>query len=191
MATVAAERPAVINQLKQIVGNDHVLTDYESREFYSTDLSFRPTEIAEVVVQPGSLDELSAAVSAAADAGMAVVPRGGGMSYTSGYTPKQANTMLVDMRKMNRVIEVNADDMYVIVETGCTWKELYETLAPHGVRTPYWGPLSGAYATIGGALSQNSLFHGSGVGGTAARIGHRPKGGSCRRIRGHHRIMGA
>ena len=99
---------------------------------------------------------------------MAVVPRGGGMSYTSGYTPKQANTMLVDMRKMNRVIEVNADDMYVIVETGCTWKELYETLAPHGVRTPYWGPLSGAYATIGGALSQNSLFHGSGVGGTAA-----------------------
>ena len=30
MATVAAERPAVINQLKQIVGNDHVLTDYES-----------------------------------------------------------------------------------------------------------------------------------------------------------------
>ena len=168
MASVSvAERP-VIDQLKQIVGNDQVLTDEKSRKFYSTDLSFRPGEVAEVIVQPGSLEELSAAIEAAAGADMAIVPRGGGMSYTSGYTPQRANTMLIDMRKMNRVVEINPEDMYVVVEAGCTWKELHAALEPHGMRTPYWGPLSGAYATIGGALSQNSLFHGSGVGGTAA-----------------------
>lgn len=72
------------------------------------------------------------------------------------------------MRRMNRVVEINTDEMNVIVEAGCTWKALHEALAPLGVQTPYWGPLSGAYATVGGALSQNSLFHGSGVGGTAA-----------------------
>lgn len=158
----------LMERLVQALGRDHVLTDMADRTFFSTDLSWRPSETAEVVVQPASVDELSAAVTLAAEAGMSVVPRGGGMSYTSGYTPKNAHSMLIDMRRMDKIIEINTDDMYVIVETGCTWKALYETLAQHGVRTPYWGPLSGAYATVGGALSQNSLFHGSGVGGTAA-----------------------
>jgi FAD/FMN-containing dehydrogenase len=172
MASLAAPTTgtdeATIRQLQQILGNDHVLTDEENRTFYSTDLSWRPREVASAVLQPGSIDELAEAVGVATRAGFAVVPRGGGMSYTSGYTPERAKSVLIDMRRMHRVLEINTDDMYVTVECGCTWKELYEALAPHGVRTPYWGPLSGAYATVGGALSQNSLFHGSGVMGTVA-----------------------
>jgi FAD/FMN-containing dehydrogenase len=158
----------VARQLQQIIGPEHVLLDEASRQFYSKDLSWLPHEVADVIIQPANLDELSQAVGVATRAGFAVVPRGGGMSYTSGYTPERQRSVLIDMRRMNKVVEINTDDMYVIVEAGCTWKELYETLAPLGVRTPYWGPLSGAYATVGGALSQNSLFHGSGTGGTAA-----------------------
>ena len=165
--TVTADE-ALVSKLKQIVGNDHVLTDEKDRDFYSTDLSFRDREIADVVVQPGSTEELSQAVEAATAVGMNVLARGGGMSYTSGYTPEKPNSMLVDMRRMNKVLEVNTGDMYVTVECGCTWKELYETLQPLGYRTPYYGPLSGKYATIGGALSQNSLFLGSGIHGTVA-----------------------
>lgn len=168
MASTAADNAGTVANIQQVVGSEYVLTDRCDREFYSTDLSFRPREVAEFVVQPASLDQLSQAVAIAAEADMAIVPRGGGMSYTSGYTPKRSDTMLLDMRRMDDIVEINTDDMYVIVETGCTWKKLYEALELHGVRTPYWGPLSGAYATVGGALSQNSLFHGSGVGGTAA-----------------------
>ena len=159
---------ATIRQLRQVLGNDHVLLDEGSRAFYSRDLSFRPFETASMVLQPGTPEELAQAVGVATRAGFAVVPRGGGMSYTSGYTPERSKSVMIDMRRINRIIEINTDDMYVVVETGCTWKDLYEALAPLGVRTPYWGPLSGAYATVGGALSQNSLFHGSGTGGTAA-----------------------
>lgn len=167
-ADTAADN-ATIEQLQQILGRENVLLDGSSREFYSQDLSFRPHEVAAMVLQPASVEALADAVGVATRAGFAVVPRGGGMSYTSGYSPERERSVLIDMRKLNRVIEINADDMYVIVETGCTWKDLHEALAPHGVRTPYWGPLSGAYATVGGALSQNSLFHGSGTGGTAAQ----------------------
>lgn len=158
----------LIKQLQQIVGSENVLLKEDDRAFFSTDLSWRPTEVAAAVIQPKTIDQLSDAVGAATRSGVAIVPRGGGMSYTSGYTPEKPDSILIDMRQMNRVLEVNTDDMYVIVETGCTWKDLHEALAPHGVQTPYWGPLSGAYATVGGALSQNSLFHGSGTGGTAA-----------------------
>lgn len=157
-----------IRQLQQILGSDHVLLDEASRRFYSTDLSWLPNEVAAAVLQPGSVEELSEAVGTATRAGYAVVPRGGGMSYTSGYTPQREKSVMIDTRRMNRILEINAEDMFVTVECGCTWKELYEALVPHGVRTPYWGPLSGAYATVGGALSQNSLFHGSGVMGTVA-----------------------
>ena len=166
--TTGTDDSGTVRQLQQILGPDHVLLDAESREFYSTDLSWRPREVAEMILQPGSTEELAQAVGVATRAGYAVVPRGGGMSYTSGYTPERQRSVVIDMRRMNKVLEVNKDDMYVIVEAGCTWKDLYETLQPLGVRTPYWGPLSGAYATVGGALSQNSLFHGSGTGGTAA-----------------------
>jgi D-lactate dehydrogenase (cytochrome) len=76
--------------------------------------------------------------------------------------------MLVDMRRMNRILEINTEDMIVRVECGCSWKDLYEALKKQGVRTPFFGPLSGKYATVGGALSQNSLFMGSGVYNTAA-----------------------
>jgi D-lactate dehydrogenase (cytochrome) len=165
---IVPDSTQLIQQLQQIMGPAHVLLDEKDRAFYSQDLSFRPFSVATAVIQPADTDELSSAVAASTRAGYAVVARGGGMSYTSGYTPEREASVLVDMRRMNRILEINTDDMYVVVECGCTWKDLYEALAPKGVRTPYWGPLSGAYATIGGALSQNSLFHGSGIHGTVA-----------------------
>jgi FAD/FMN-containing dehydrogenase len=75
---------------------------------------------------------------------------------------------MVDMLRLDRVIEVNAIDMYVTVECGATWKSLYETLKPLGLRTPYFGPMSGYGSTVGGALSQGSIFLGSTLYGSTA-----------------------
>ena len=168
IAQLAQPLDAVLSRLGAIVGPEHCTADADERRFYSTDLSFLPDEIAAILVRPGATDELAAAVKVAAEAGMAIVARGGGMSYTRGYQPERADTLLVDMRRMNHILELNTEDMYVRVEAGCTWKELYEALLERGVRTPYFGPLSGMYATIGGALSQNSLFLGSGLYNTVA-----------------------
>ncbi len=158
----------LVDKLISIVGEDHVLADLASRTFYSRDLSFRPFAPAAAIVSPGTVDEIGKVVAAATRAGCAIVPRGGGMSYTGGYQPISERSVTIDMRRLDRVIEVNVEDMYVVVEAGCTWKTLYETLLPLGVRTPYFGPLSGMYATVGGTLSQNSLFFGSGVYRTVA-----------------------
>ncbi len=156
------------NRLRQALGNEHVIIDADERAHYSTDLSYKPGAVAQVVVRPGSADDVVEIARAAKEHGYALVQRGGGMSYTRGYVPVKEKSILIDMRRMSKIHEINTDDMYVTVECGCTWKDLYEALAPLGVRTPYWGPLSGKYATVGGALSQNSLFHGSGVHGTVA-----------------------
>lgn len=154
--------------LRLAVPSEAVLDDDATRRFYSNDIFWQPGVEPLAVVCPETPAELAAAVRAATLADIAVVPRGGGMSYTKGYLPARAESIVVDVRKMNRVIEVNTEDLYVTVQAGCTWAALNEALAGTGLRTPYWGPLSGINATVGGALSQNSAFFGSAMNGTVA-----------------------
>lgn len=90
------------------------------------------------------------------------------MSYSGGYVCPDEPGICVDMAAMDRVLEVNSEDMYVTVEAGCSWQRLHEVLEGEGVRTPFWGTLSGLVATVGGGVSQNSLFWGSGRHGAAA-----------------------
>ncbi|CAN0479718.1 unnamed protein product, partial [Laminaria digitata] len=153
-------------QLKQILGNDFVHDDAETRQFFSTDI-FYVGEPCALVIAPGNAVELGSAIATATSAGFAVVPRGGGMSYTRGYLGGPGS-VLVDTQRMNAVLEVNTEDMFVTVECGISWAALDEALAPHGVRTPFWGTGSGKYATVGGTLSQNAINYGSGRFGPAA-----------------------
>ena len=74
---------------------------------------------------------------------------------------RRAPFLLVDTSRLDRVVEINVEDAYVVVDAGVTWKALHEALAAKGVRTPYFGPMSGSHATVGGALSQGSIFHGT------------------------------
>lgn len=158
--------PALADRLRAIVGGDHVLTDDASRTLYSQDIYARGERIL-AAVRPASTDELAAVVAAVTAAGHAAIPRGGGMSYSGGYLAIEPDSVLIDLRRMNRVLEVNPEDMTVTVEAGCTWQALHESLAGTGLRTPFWGTLSGLHATVGGGLSQNGIFWGSGRYGTA------------------------
>ncbi len=157
----------LIRDLQAVVGAEHLTTDARECDYFAQDV-FTRSEPAGVVVAPGDTGQLARVVGLAVAAGAAVVPRGGGMSYTSGYVPAEKGSVLLDMSRMGRILEVNRDDMYVRVEAGITWQALYEGLHEQGLRTPYWGTLSGRFATVGGSLSQNSIFWGSGHHGSAA-----------------------
>lgn len=156
-----------VDALRDAVGADALITDAGERAFYSQDV-FREGRTVAVVLRPGSVELLQSALKLAASHGVPVIPRGGGMSYTDGYLANDETALLVDTTSLDGIVEINAEDMYVTVEAGCTWRALAEALAAHGLRTPYWGPLSGMRATVGGALSQGSVFLGSGRHGGAA-----------------------
>ncbi len=157
----------IVEALGRAIGSEHVLTDPADREFYAMDVySFRELPLA--VVRPGSTAELQAIVRLAAAAGVALVPRGGGASYTDGYLPTTPNSLLVDTSRLNRIIEINVQDMYVTVEPGVTWAGLWQVLKEKGLRTSFWGPFSGIKATVGGSASQNSASLGTGNFGISA-----------------------
>ena len=112
-------------------------------------------------MRPPSAEATVACVAAIAGAGHPLSVRGGGHSYTGGYGPTRPGTVLLDMGALDRVVEINEADGWVTVEAGCTWRTLYDALAAVGRRTPFFGPLSGIVATVGGAASQNAAFFGS------------------------------
>ena len=161
-----AKHQGLLDQLTQILGTDNVQMDEGSRAFFAEG-TFRSFETPLAAISPTSTKDLSRAAAACHDARVALVPRGGGMSYTDGYLHTRPDSITVDMQQMDRILEINEDDMYVTVECGCTWSALNDALKEKGLRTPYWGPLSGLQSRIGGALSQNSVFFGSGFYGSA------------------------
>jgi len=167
MPVAESRDTALPQQLATILGEANVLSDEASCVLYAQDV-YTKAQPALCVARPGSTVELAELVAAVTSAGHAVIARGGGMSYTSGYVPKEADSVIVDMQRMDKILEINTDDMYVTVQCGCTWKSLHEALEGSGYRTPYWGTLSGIHATVGGGISQNSIFWGSSRHGTAA-----------------------
>lgn len=160
---------ALEQDLRALLGNDGVSSDVESRRFHSTDM-LAAGETCDLVIHPASVEELTQAVKLVAKADFAVVPRGGGLTYVRGYTPSSKRVVTLDLRRMNRIVEINEEDMYVVVEAGTTWRQIYEALKPRGLRLPFFGTFSGRGATVGGGLSNGALFFGTARYGTAAEI---------------------
>ena len=145
--------------LTGLLDGGRLVTDAAERDYFAQDY-FNHGPAPEAVLQPASVAELARVVAAATAQGLAIYPRGGGWSYTDGYLVTKPG-ISIDMRAMCRVLEINAEDMFVRVEAGCTWAALDAALKPHGLRTPFWGPMSGRNATVGGAASQGAISFGS------------------------------
>src|ERR1700739_1587468 len=109
--------------------------------------------LPQFVAEPDNEQQLAAILSMANEAGIAVIPRGGGTKLDWGNPPKRAELILSTTR-LNRILEHAWADLTVTVEAGCTLHYLQTTLAQHGQRLAFDG-LWPERATIGGVLSTN------------------------------------
>ena len=123
----------MLERLQAVVAADEITTDPAEIAYLGHDV-YSAGEAPLAVLRPATIDALQAALQALAGTGVPLVPRGGGMSYTGGYLAALPGSLLVDLTRLDRVLEVNLEDMYVTVECGITWRALDEALAPHGVR---------------------------------------------------------
>lgn len=106
-----------------------------------------------LILEPDTEQQLAAALRIANDAGLGVIPRGGGTKLCWGNPPKRADIILSTAR-LNKIIEHPWADLTVSVEAGCTVQKLQTALAQHGQRLAL-DPLWPEHATIGGVLSVN------------------------------------
>src|SRR6202521_5350580 len=106
-----------------------------------------------LVIEPGTERELAEILRLSNEAGLAVIPRGGGTKLGWGNSPDRADIILSAAR-MTEIIEHAWADLTVTVEAGCTIQRLQETLGQHGQRLAL-DPLWPEKATVGGVLSTN------------------------------------
>jgi D-lactate dehydrogenase (cytochrome) len=152
--------------LEAALGAEIVLTDPALRTLFGMDV-YRAGDPPLCIVRPRTVAQLAQAVRIAAGAGAAIVPRGGGASYTDGYLLRGRSAVLIDTAALT-AIAIDEANAQVTVEAGVTWAVLRAALDEKGWRTPFWGPFSGVAATVGGTMSQNGISHGSGAHGVSA-----------------------
>lgn len=157
-----ADTGRLTQMLQQLLGADRVSTDQVRCELYSMDFSDTSRIPPAVIVEPLTTAEVVEIVRICTACGYVIVVRGGGMSYTHGYLPVRNHTVMLDMRRMNRVIELNMEDMYITVQPGVTWAQLRALFRDLSVHIPFQGTLSGERATVGGGLGNNATAVGRG-----------------------------
>ena len=163
---------SAIETLTKFVGAENVLTDPYDLDRYSAD-ALTPSRafgvegafdrLADAVVRPATTEQVSQIVSLAAGEGIPLVPYGGGTGVMGGTLPVRGG-LIVDMGRMNRILQVNVTDLTAEVEGGVVLQDLVEALAVHGLMSGH-DPYSVPIATVAGTISTN------GVGYRAAAFG--------------------
>ncbi len=106
---------------------------------------------AEAALVPGTVEELCQALAAANEAGLVVVPWGGGTQIGLGNLPERVDVAL-DLKRLDQVVAYEPDDLTASVQAGCTLAEFNRVLGEHGQMLPV-DAADPERATIGGLVA--------------------------------------
>ena len=147
----------IASQLARIVGERFVSNNPEEAFFYARDPGLMPAHEPDYVVVPHTAEEIQEIVRLASTERIPLVPMGAGMSLTGLIIPLRGG-IVIDMKRMNRIIEVNEKARYVIVEGGTSHGALKAYLDKRYPRLRHSIPDSPATATV----AANVMIHGQG-----------------------------
>ncbi|MFW5831229.1 MAG: FAD-binding oxidoreductase, partial [Prolixibacteraceae bacterium] len=139
------------DQLKTRLEGD-LFTDNVQRVLYSTDAS-QYRELPLAVAKPKNKEDIKKIIRFARENGTSIIPRGGGTSLAGQVV---GSGIVVDISKyMNKIVELNVDEKYVIVEPGVVLAELNQILSKYDLQ---FGPETSTAnrCVIGGMLGNNS-----------------------------------
>ena len=155
---------SLAESLARIVGVDNVLSDPYDLDRYSADAltpyrayraGYAFERLADLVVRPGSAEEVAQVAALATREGIPLVPYGGGTGVMGGVLPVKGG-IVVDLKRLNRVLEISPRDMTATVEPGVVLQELADALAEHDLMIGH-DPYSVPIATVAGTISTNGV----------------------------------
>lgn len=142
----------IIDRLNEILTKERVLTKKVDLVTYSYDATADVmTEMPDVVVLPKTNDEIVKIVRLADETNTPIYPRGSGTNLSGGTIPVKKGIVLCT-HLMNRIIEIDPDNLTATVEPGVIVNDLNNAIAPHGLIYPP-DPGTVATATIGGTVA--------------------------------------
>jgi alkyldihydroxyacetonephosphate synthase len=157
----------VSRALAAIVGEAHARADHEARARHARGkstidlLELRGTEAIsapDLVLTPGSHEQVLAVLAHCSQARVAVVPFGGGTSVVGGVTPTAgsfAGVVALDLRRLNAIVELDEESRLAVLEPGLRGPEAEALLGRRGYTIGHF-PQSFEYATLGGFAAARS-----------------------------------
>jgi len=153
----------LVDDLRTLVGNAHVLSDPDTRAPFETDWTRRFSGLALLVVRPGSTEEVAAVVSACAGAGVAVVTQGGNTGLVGGAVPAPTPRttgppgppVIVSTTRLDTLGEVDNAAAQVTAGAGVTLARLQRHAAHAGLSFPV-DLAARDSATVGGMVATNA-----------------------------------
>ena len=148
-----ASLPEIIAKLREIVGDENVIVDPDKVEPYGADAvkeKFPP----EAVVFPETAEQISAILKLANEKLFPVTARGGGVGYTGGAVPIDGG-IVIGTDRMNKIIEIDVDNLFVRCQPGITTYDLQQAVAKLGLLFPP-DPASYKESYIGGNIAENA-----------------------------------
>ncbi len=156
MSTYNPVTEEVLNALREALGAENVKIDEETLDRYKTDEETDPRyhHLPEVVVLPGSTEEVAEVMKIANKYLVPVTPRSAGTSVSCGAVPVHGGIVLL-LERMDKIIEMNTEAMYMVVEAGARTIEIQKMANDAGFL--YAGdPCSADSCLIGGNIATNA-----------------------------------
>ncbi len=141
----------LIRKIRAICGEEHTLSSKEDLICYGYDATNLEGS-AELVVFPGTAQEISEILQLANQHHFPVVPRGMGTGFTGGSVPVQGGVVLV-LTRLNRIIEIDSKNLIAVVEPGVITADFQKQVEGLGFFYPP-DPASQLYCTIGGNVAE-------------------------------------
>lgn len=150
----AAVVPALIQQFEQIVGQHNIIIDEEKRYNYSHDETEDYSFLPDVVLKPGSTEEISAIMKLCNAHTIPVTPRGGGTGLSGGALPINKG-VVISMERFNKIINIDELNLQATVEPGVITEVFQNAVKEKGLFYPP-DPASRGTCFIGGNIAENS-----------------------------------
>ena len=145
----------LLGAFERVLGEHGVLTGTDT-DPYCRDWRDLYQGATSAVVRPANTTELAETVRICVERGLAMVPQGGNTSMVGGAVPSEdGRQVVVSLARMNRVREIDPDDMTMVIEAGAPWKAAQDAAAEHACLLPLSIASEGT-AQVGGILSTNA-----------------------------------
>ncbi len=142
---------SIIKKLHKIIGKDGIKTNKEELVCYSYDAA-ASTFLPDAVLFPENEDQISQVLNLANKELFYVTPRGSGSGMTGGSVPVKGGIVMV-MNQLNKIINIDTDNLYVKVEPGVITGDLHKAVEAKGLFYPP-DPASSSFCTIGGNIGE-------------------------------------
>ncbi len=121
------------SKLEKIAGKKNVLDDEKTLRLFSQDQSFAPTRRPDAVVYVETVEQVQEIIRLANETTTPVVPYSSGLTLRGATIPDHGGIM-INMSRMNKILEVDEENLWVMVEPGVTYKQLQDHLIPRGFK---------------------------------------------------------